>query len=122
MQVAIPFWHYPSGGTLTAHGTSHNVTDGYYSGATPPNVTIYTAGSVTVWATGGTPPYNYLWTEVGGPSGIVPSEPTSATTRFKATMPASDDVWIGQFICTITDAAMDDVTWAVDDVTIERNT
>lgn len=120
MDTAIPFWHY-TGGDLVAFGSSHNVTDGYYFGALPADFTIYT-GEVTVWATGGTPPYTYAWTEVGGPSGIEAASPASATTRFKATMPAADDVWIGQFICTVTDSVAATATWAVDDVTTERNT
>ena len=122
MNKTIPFWHLPSGGALSAVGTSHNVTDGYaFWNGTPPAPMIYT-GSVTVTGVGGTPPYTYAWTEVGGPSGILPHFPTAATTNFREQDATGAYVKVGQFLCTVTDAAAATATWAVDDVTIEQST
>lgn len=122
MNKTIPFWHLPSGSTLTAIGSSHNVTDGYaFWDGTPPAPVIYT-GSVTVTGVGGTPPYTYAWTEVGGPSGIDISHAALATTNFREQSATGPYVKVGQFLCTVTDAVLATATWAVDDVTIEQST
>ena len=122
MNKTIPFWHLPDGGTLSAVGTSHNVTDGYafYDGS-PPAPVIYT-GSVTVTGVGGTPPYTYAWTDVTPASGIHIHFPTSATTNFYEQSATGPYVKIGQFLCTVTDAVAATSTWSVDDVTIEQTT
>lgn len=122
MNKAIPFWHLEGGGsTLTANGSSHNVPDGYAAPTSPFNVTVYTNGSITVTGVGGTPPYTYAWTEVGGPSGIHITNPTSQTTNWHKHSIVIGS-WVGQFICTVTDSVAATATWAVDDVTIEITT
>lgn len=87
----------------------------------PPAPMIYT-GSVIVTASGGTPPYTYAWTEVGGPSGILPHYPTQAMTNFREQDASGPWVKVGQFLCTVTDSVLATATWAVDDVTIEQST
>lgn len=62
-----------------------------------------TRNSVTCYPSGGTPPYTYLWTEVGGPSGISITSRFSPTTYFSFYSP-TDDNRSGVFKCTVTDA------------------
>lgn len=75
---------------------------------------------VTVTVTGGLPPYTYAWTEVGGPSGVAATAPTSSTTRFSAYLTTSPDEVTAQFKCTVTDSLAN--TADTGDVNITLNT
>lgn len=71
---------------------------------------LQTQGSLTGNATAspdaGTAPFTYSWsaTDIPGmPVQIL--SPSSATTQFKALAPLSGSVYLGHFVCTVTDAA-----------------
>lgn len=60
---------------------------------------------ITASATGGTPPYSYLWTEVGStPESWAIEFPNAAVTRFSCDSVGPGDVFAAAFKCTATDA------------------
>lgn len=61
-----------------------------------------TTPSVTVTASGGTPPYSHSWASSGGGSAAATAS-TSATTAFEATL-APGDTDSETFVDTVTDA------------------
>lgn len=94
----------------------------FYDGS-PPAPVIFT-NDVTATGVDGVPPYTtFLWTEIGGPSGIHITNPTSATTTFWAQQ-ASPGAYVktGEFKCTVGDSNSDVADTPVVDVEIEQTT
>jgi hypothetical protein len=83
--------------------------DGEKYSAKPTRVTT---GPVTVTPTGGVSPYSYLWERISGDSRVTPTNPTTATTTFGATL--FDDTVEAVFRCTATDAAGASATTTVE--------
>lgn len=73
-----------------------------------------TSASVTVTASGGTPPYTYAWTRVSGASTITANSATAATTTFSCTGLDPSEVNEAVFRCTVTDSAGSPNTATVD--------
>lgn len=72
---------------------------GYGNSMSPVSVTTEI---VTATPTGGTGPFNYLWSGSGSPWTI--TNPTSPSTAFRAAaVPPADSV-VGSFSCAVTDA------------------
>lgn len=93
---------------LTPFGASDTIGGG---------VVDVTSNGVNVTASGGSPPYSYLWTRVGGSAQITADPPTSSNAVFKSTMPA-DETRISQFSCTVTDSVGATATSAQLEVTL----
>lgn len=73
--------------------------------------------SVTCSASGGIPPYTYLW-DTGDVTTIFPTTPTSATTYFAMESEVSNQE-TATFTCTVTDSAA--ATWSTPAVTVTLN-
>jgi len=108
----------PSGNGVagSALNTTPNLTASVSPGAVNTQTTNSTAtsASVTVTASGGTPPYTYAWTRVSGASTITANSPTAATTTFSCTGLDPSEVNEAVFRCTVTDSAGSPGTATVD--------
>ena len=77
-------------------------------------------GSVTASATGGTAPYTYAWSNVGGDSSISAASPTNASTAFRRGSCVSGNTYTSTWVCTVTDATTATATSAALQVSITR--
>ena len=121
MQVCPPFWSSSTSSVLTAVPSTTSVIKYQFWDGTAPAPTVY-SDYVTCTAVGGSLPYTYLWTEVGGPSGIAIVSSTSATTRFSGYAVSGDFAYDGNFICTVTDSLGATAATVSVNVQIERST
>lgn len=116
----VGFLQYPAGGAFLPHRTLANIVSGQLAssglinapllsnllaglfGSSPNLITAdYSFTVVTCQATGGYAPYTYLWNQVSGANGFIPSAPTAASTTFSRKDNAGSDRAIWQ--CTVTD-------------------
>lgn len=73
------------------------------SGSSAADIDV-TTNEVTATASGGTAPYTYAWTELGGSGSWAILSPSSATTRFRAYDVTDGGLVASNFECTATDS------------------
>lgn len=109
----------PGPPALSAYLSSYE-TGVYATGAGTGSVTV-SAGSSTAYASGGTAPYTYSWSKIGGSSRVnISGSTTSATANFVFSGTIGGGAYdLAQFECLVTDAASNSVTLGNVDVVAE---
>jgi hypothetical protein len=83
---------------MTASATPTNVGFVKVGGGT----SVLTSDATTATPTGGTGPFTYVWSQVGGDSMTI-NTPNAASTTFSKSVPDAAG-FTGYFVCTITDS------------------